>query len=79
MKLSLPTPPSVRQDFIKQLLRHCGQWPELETVLVMDNAGFYDAEKITQMCKDVGVKVEFLAPYSPITNPIEEFLGKFKT
>lgn len=67
------------EDFIEQLLRHCGRWPEPETVLVMDNAGFHDAEKITQMCEDVGVKVEFLAPYSPTTNPIEEFFGELKT
>ena len=67
------------EDFIEQLLRNCGRWPEPETVLVIDNAGFHDAERITQMCKDVGVKVEFLAPYSPTTNPIEEFFGELKT
>jgi len=31
------------------------------------------------MCKDAGVKVNFLAPYTPRTNPIGEFFGGTKT
>jgi hypothetical protein len=28
------------EDFIEQLLQHCGKWPEPKSVLVMDNASF---------------------------------------
>lgn len=67
------------EDFIEQLLRHCGRWPEPETVLIMDNVAFHYSDRIQQMCEDAGVKVDFLAPYTPRTNPIEEFFGETKT
>jgi transposase len=31
------------------------------------------------MCEDAGVKSDFLAPYTPRINPIEEFFGEVKT
>jgi hypothetical protein len=31
---------SVFEDFIEQLLQHCGKWPEPKSVIVMDNASF---------------------------------------
>lgn len=66
------------EDFIDQLLHHCGKWPEPETVLIMDNVGFHYSERVQQMCQDAGVKSDFIAPYSPRTNPIEEFFGEVK-
>lgn len=35
------TDSSVFEDFIEQLLTHCGRWPEPNSVLVMDNASFH--------------------------------------
>jgi transposase InsO family protein len=67
------------EDFIEQLLCHCGKWPEPETVLVMDNVGFHYSDRVRQMCADAGVKLEFTAPYTPRTDPIEEFFGEVKT
>jgi DDE superfamily endonuclease len=32
------------EDFIEQLLHHCGRWPEPKFVLVMDNASFHHTE-----------------------------------
>lgn len=69
---------SVFEDFIDQLLRHCGRWPEPKSVLVMDNASFHHSERITQMCADAGVKLVYLPPYSPDFNPIEEFFAELK-
>lgn len=66
------------EDFIDQLLHHCGKWPEPETILLMDNVGFHDSKKVQQLCEDAGVKWDFLAPYTPRTNPIEEFFGEVK-
>jgi transposase len=31
------------------------------------------------MCEIAGVEFDFLAPYTPRTNPIEEFFGEVKT
>jgi len=34
------TDSEVFEDFVEQLLSHCGRWPEPNSVLVMDNASF---------------------------------------
>lgn len=44
----------------------------------MDNAQFHQPDKIEQICKEAGVKVLFLPPYSPDLNPIEEFFAELK-
>jgi len=68
------------EDFIDQLLRHCGEWPELETVPIVDNVGFHYSGRVQQICEDAGVKWDILAPYTLRTDPIEEFsLGEIKT
>lgn len=66
------------EDFIAQLLHHCGRYPEPKSVIVMDNASWHHSEKILQMCQDAGVELEFLPPYSPDFNPIEEYFGVLK-
>ena len=68
-----PTDAVVFEDFIDQLLQHCGRWSEPRSVLVMDNASFYHSERVAQMCADAGVKLLYLPPYSRDLNPIEEF------
>jgi transposase len=66
------------EDFIEQLLPHCGRWPEPKSVIVMDNASFHRTEKIEQLCYEAGVKLVYLPPYSPDLNPIEEFFAELK-
>jgi transposase len=66
------------EDFIAQLLHHCGRYPEPKSVIVMDNASWHKSKKIRQMCQDAGVILEFLSPYSPDFNPIEEHFGVLK-
>jgi transposase len=73
------TDAAVFEDFIEQLLPHCGKWPEPKSVLVMDNASFHHTERIEQMCTDVGIKLVYLPTYSPDLNPIEEFFAELKT
>lgn len=68
----------VFEDYIEQLLPHCGRWPEPKSVLVMDNASFHHTERLEQMCCDAGVKLMYLPPYSPDLNPIEEFFAELK-
>ncbi|KUM63427.1 hypothetical protein ACN42_g3681 [Penicillium freii] len=72
------TDASVFEDFIAQLLKHVGKWPEAKSVLVMDNASFHHSERIEQMCSEAEVKLVFLPPYSPDLNPIEEFFAELK-
>jgi transposase len=59
--------------FIEQPLYHCRPYPELNSVLVMDNASFHHTERIEQMCAEAVVKSLYLPPYSPDLKPIEEF------
>lgn len=44
----------VFEDFIEQLLPHCGRWPEPKTVLIVDNASFNRTERIEQLCYKAG-------------------------
>lgn len=66
------------EDFIDQLRYHCDRWPEPESVLVIDNASIYYAERVRQLYKEASVKLIPLAPYSSDTNPIEEFFAEVK-
>lgn len=66
------------EDFIAQLLHYCSRYPEPKSVIVMDNASWHHLEKILQMCRDAGVILEFLSPYSPDFNPIEEHFRMLK-
>ena len=72
------TDSDVFEDFIEQLLQHCGRWPEPKSVLVMDNASFHHTDRVRELCDRAGVKLEFLPPYSPDLNPIEDFFGILK-
>jgi len=63
---------AVFEDFIEQLLHHCGKWPEPNSVLIMDNASFHRGLKIQQICDAAGVKLLYLPPYSPDFNPVKE-------
>jgi transposase len=44
----------------------------------MDNASWHHSDRIQQMCRDAGVVLVFLSPYSPDFNPIEEYFGVLK-
>lgn len=72
------TDAAVFEDFIQQLLKHCGKWPEPKSVIVMDNASFHHSDRIKGMCADAGAKLLYLPPYSPDLNPIEEFFSELK-
>jgi transposase len=44
----------------------------------MENASFYDIERIEQMCAEAGVKLLYLPLYSPDINPIEASFAEIK-
>jgi transposase len=66
------------KGFIEQLLPLCGRWPELKSVLIIDNISFYYIDQITQMCANTRVKLGYLLLYSPDLNPIKEFFTQLK-
>jgi transposase len=72
------TDSTIFEDFIEQLLQHCGRWLELKSVLVMDNALFYYSEGVKELCVRAGVKLVFLLLYSLDLNLIEEFFRDLK-
>ena len=72
------TDSTVFEDFIEQPLPSMGTWPELKSVLAMDNASIHHTERIEQMCRDPSVELVYLPSYSPDLNPIEEFFVELK-
>lgn len=72
------TDTSVFEDFIEQLLQHCGKWLEPKSVSVIDNASFHHSKQIDEICSEAGVKLVYLPPYSPDLNPIEKFFAELK-
>ena len=47
-------------------------------MLIMDNASFHHSEQIECMCREAGIKLVYLPPYSPDLNPVEEFFAELK-
>jgi transposase len=41
--------------------------------IILDNASFHKSKRTRELIEDVGCKVLFLPPYSPDSNPIENF------
>ncbi|PPQ78673.1 hypothetical protein CVT24_002262 [Panaeolus cyanescens] len=56
----------------------CSPYPGPLSVLVMDNARIHHGDNILDLVERFGVRIEFLPPYSPDLNPIEEAFSKVK-
>ena len=55
------------------------EFPAPNSVIVMDNCSIHhDAQFIHRLRNEFGVRVEFLPPYSPDLNPIEEAFSSIK-
>ena len=48
-------------------------------VLLMDNASIHRSPEIVQLCKEFGLQLEYLPPYSPDYNPIEQSFKVLKS
>lgn len=72
------TDASLFEEFLEQLLHHCGTWPEPKSVLIIDNASFRHSERIAELCSNADVKLLYIPPYSPDLNPIEEFFAELR-
>nr|GAT53351.1 transposase domain-containing protein [Mycena chlorophos] len=72
-----------RRAFIDFLEHHVmpltTPFPGPLSVLVMDNAKIHHGDAIRDLANQYGVRIEYLPPYSPDFNPIEEAFSKVKT
>src|SRR6202012_6176087 len=60
------------EDFIEQLLPHCGRFPEPKSILVLDNVSYHRSEPSSQMCDVAGVEVLlFASVFAPVFAPLE--------
>lgn len=48
-------------------------------VLLMDNASIHRSPAIVRLCRDFGIQLEYLPPYSPDYNPIEKSFKVLKS
>ena len=53
-------------------------YPRPRSVLIIDNAITHRLEELKEMCKEVGVILEYLPPYSLDFNVIEESFSSLK-
>ncbi len=54
-----------------EVLPHCSPYPGPRSVLIMDNASIHRSAGLRDMCREAGILLRFLPPYSPDFNPIE--------
>jgi transposase len=52
--------------------------PMENSILVMDNASIHRGPEIRELCDEFGVLLQYLPPYSPDYNPIEESFAEMK-
>ena len=78
---------AITKDLFLEFLRnkvmpHCHPYdpanPLLNSVLIMDNASIHKSAEVRALCDEFGVHLEFLPPYSPDYNPIEESFAELK-
>ena len=62
------------------IIPHLQQWPLPRSVLVLDNCNIHKKylEQLQGMVSARGARLLFLAPYSPVDNPIEMAFSAFK-
>ena len=56
----------------------CSAYPGPQSVLVMDNARIHHDDAILELVNGFGICIEYLPPYSPDLNPIEEAFSTIK-
>jgi transposase InsO family protein len=54
------------------ILPQCEPFLGKRSIIIMDNCSTYHLQRITELCKEAGVRLLYLPPYSPYLNPIEQ-------
>ena len=66
-------------EFVQErVLSYCSAYLGPCLVLILDNASMYKSAKLRSMCKERGVLLKFLPPYSLNFNPIENTFKDLK-
>ncbi|KIJ27476.1 hypothetical protein M422DRAFT_190966, partial [Sphaerobolus stellatus SS14] len=65
-------------EFIEELLNQMNPFPGPNSVIVMDNCQIHKRQDNLDMIIERGMRYEFLPPYSPDLNPIEEAFSAIK-
>jgi transposase len=63
---------------VEDVIPHMERFPGPRSVLVMDNARIHHHAELIDWLEENGYVVEFLPPYSPDLNPIEESFSAIK-
>ena len=66
------------ENFIRKLLRKMTPFPGPRSVLIMDNVSTHHSPYVRELCRQAGVVLEYLPPYSPHFSPIEESFSVLK-
>ncbi|CAG8729336.1 22472_t:CDS:2 [Gigaspora margarita] len=67
-----------KEFVISQVLPQMNSYPNIRSVLVLDNAQIHHSSELLEYLDAFGVRVEFLPPYSPDLNPIETAFSYIK-
>ncbi|KAI7933840.1 hypothetical protein MJO29_016678 [Puccinia striiformis f. sp. tritici] len=68
------------EHFLKyRLLPRMNRYPAVNSILVLDNARIHGGSRVAELCKEAGVRLQYLPPYCPELNPIEFCFAKIKS
>lgn len=68
------------EDFLENdILPNCTPYPGPRSIIIMDNATIHRSDRVQELCAMAGVLLEYLPPYSPDFNPIEQSFSVLKT
>ena len=56
----------------------CSEMSIADPIFIMDNARIHHYSGLESLIQDLNLKVEYLPPYSPFLNPIENCFSKWK-
>lgn len=62
-----------------QVLPLCNPWPAERSILLLDNASIHRSPRVRDLCLQAGIMIEYLPPYSPDYNPIEQSFKVMKS
>jgi transposase len=66
-------------NFIRiKVLPRINPFPGLRSVLILDNASYHRSQELKDICKEAGIVLKFLPPYSPDFNPIKKLFSALK-
>jgi transposase len=64
--------------FLERVVNKMNAWPAPQSVLILDNASIHHGWRVKELCRERGVELVYLPPYSPHLNPIEMAFHELK-